>query len=243
MSYGTNSPFGLKPVLDISSAAPTQVQSFWIASGFVPTLPVGGTGIFTNDPLIQSAAGGIDLAPAAAGPILGTFQGCSYVDTNGVPQELPYILSGTATLGAVPVECFVTIDPDILYEIQIATSGGPSNAPAITATMVNNNAFFNSIAGTYNALVAGATVPTALVGTTPASNPVAGSTRTGLSAYYLSSATIAAGNPTYPLKIVALTTNVNNNIYAATQGNIIFNTAIVQLNSSYYLSGTGTAGV
>lgn len=228
MSFGTNSPFGLKPVQLMGQVWNNQWSTFYIPN--TGAAFTGGVSIFTNDPLIQTAAGAFDIAPAASGPILGTFQGCSYIDpTSKLPVFRPYLVSGqTTNMG--PIEVYITTNPDILYEIQIATPTGPSASPTLLTTNVNNNARFNVAAGTYT--------------DGSAANPGAGNTNTGISGFYLDSATIAAGNQTYPLKIVELTPSIFNNIYANTQGNVIFNTALVRINSSYYVAGGGSsAGV
>ena len=249
MSYGTNSPFGLRPAQYLGGQTWNggDYQTFYVPSGYV--FANANTALFTNDPVIQDTAnslGGIDtIVNATAGqPIIGSFQGCQYVDTTGIPQTSPYLLTGTTTLGGVPIEVYVTTG-DILYEVQIAVgAAGPSDAPFFVGSNVNKNANLSKLAGSYNLLTAAAQVPSQYVGTTPAANPGTGSTRTGLSGYYLASGSIGTGAGTDNVKIVQLCQNLLNNIYGVvTQGNIIFNTALVMINDNPYKGGTGTVGV
>lgn len=227
MSFGTNSPFGLKPVQLMGNVWNNQWTTYYLASGFTTT---GNVTLFTNDPLIQKNTGGIDIAPAASGPILGTFQGCSYIDgTSKLPVFRPYLVSGQTTVQG-QIEVYVTTNPDILYEIQIANPANGSAGPTLLTTNINNNARFNVVAATYT--------------DGSAANPGAGNTNTGISGFYLDSATITAAQQTYPLTIVQLTPSIFNNIYANTQGNVIFNTALVRLNTSYFVAiGGSGAGV
>lgn len=64
-----------------------------------------------------------------------------------------------------------------------------------------------------------------------------GSTITGQSGYALDSTTIATGNATRNLKIVALTPNVSNAF------GVLYNNALVKINNDIYNGGTGTVGV
>lgn len=236
MSFGTNSPFGLKPVQAMAQVLNSQWTTFYIPN--TGATFTGSVSLFTNDPLIQTNTGGINIAPAASGPIVGVFAGCSFIDSvTKLPVFRPYLLSGQTTIMG-PIEVYVWTNTDMLYEIQIATSGDNNAAPAITTTMINSNARFNvattSVPGTtfsYNAPY----------NTAQFNNPGAGNTNTGISGFYLDSATITAAQQTYPLTIVQLTPSIFNNIYSNTQGNVIFNTALVRLNTSYYTSVGGSS--
>lgn len=248
MSYGQNAPFGLKPV-QLLGGEPwngSGNQVFYVASPVV-IAQAGVTGFYFNDPVILKADGGLDgVANAAdAQAIVGSFQGCSYVGPDGVPVWSQYLLEGQTTLNNSPIEVYVASDPDILFEVQVAVSAaGPSAAPYLTAANVNENGLLSQLTGTYNVLTASAQVPYNLVGTTPAANPTASPGRSfGLSAFYLAFGSLAAANATYNVKVVQLTDNLQNNIYSNTQGNIIFNTALVLINNHPYKGGTGTAGV
>lgn len=227
MSFGTNSPFGLKPVQLMGDVWNNQWTVFYLPSA---TTFTGAVSLFTNDPVIQTATGGIDIAPAASGPILGTFQGCSYIDgTSKLPVFRPYLISGQTTSQG-QIEVYVTTNVDILYEVQIANPTGPGAPPTFLTTNVNNNARFNITSAAYT--------------DGSATNPGVGNTNTGISGFYLDATTLASGNLSYPLKVVQLTPSIFNNIYSNTQGNVIFNTAYVRLNSSYYTVGLGgSAGV
>lgn len=77
--------FGFGPADD----GPPVVRPYPITTGY-------GTGLLIGDPVKLLTDGSI--ARAAAGDrVLGIFQGCSYIDSNGVPQWGQWVASTTAT--------------------------------------------------------------------------------------------------------------------------------------------------
>ena len=104
----TSAPFGLKPAFHPSGTIRPVVMT--IASGYA-------TGILQNQPIKIHTDGTIQAA-AINDRFVGTFQGCWYTDAYGVPQfSNQWIASTTAASGTL-VNCWVTIDPATIYQIQ-----------------------------------------------------------------------------------------------------------------------------
>jgi hypothetical protein len=80
---------------------------------------------------------------AAGNRLIGSFDGCSYVDTNGDVQFRPRWATGTAVKTGTVVECTVFDDPFILFACQV------SSATGLLATDVGN--FADLVVGTGNA--------------------------------------------------------------------------------------------
>jgi len=222
MAYGfaTNTPYGLKPYR-------YQGNSLWDEGFTTYRIPTAyNQSLFIGDPV--GLASGYIVRATIGVPIIGVFRGCDYVDANGEEKFSEYWAANTPLFSAgTYAKCKVVDDPSVLFDIQIGTSGGPSAAPSFIVTNIGNNAQFDSVAGTYNAL------PSGIV---PAPNPITGNPKNGLSAYYLSSATISTANPTYNLKIIDLIPKVGND------AGVIFNSALVKINNHQFNGGTGTAG-
>lgn len=101
--------FGLKPDFQLSGIVRPWIYS--ITSGYA-------TGILTNQPvkIVPSSTGEGTIAAAAVGDrFIGTFQGCKYLDTNGVEQFSPQWIASTS---ATNIEAYVSLDPWIIYQIQ-----------------------------------------------------------------------------------------------------------------------------
>lgn len=213
MSYGINAPVGLRPTYMLSGATwNEQTNDYQIASGY-------GTSIFTGDPVIFTTTGTIILATGgnagAQGATMGVFMGCQY-ELNGTFVYSPFWPAGTVPDNAANATAFVVDDPNVVFDIQVA-----SNAAFANPTIVQTNMGLNA-----NFTVAG-------VG-----NPAAGSTITGQSAYYLLYESLAPGtSATLNLKLLRFTPNPKN-IPGAN-----FNNALVLINNHLYKGGTGTAGI
>ena len=219
MSYGYNAPRGLIPSQYLNGTSWSGQQSpYNILSGLAAS-------IRTGDPVIFDGNGGITLATAGTGNlILGVFQGVKYTDTSGIEQVLPNWTTGTVTLGAQPATAYVTDDPWLLYDIQIASGagGGPVAAPSIALADLGTNANLNVAQGTtYNAVG----------GVVPPANPAAGTAPAGQSVWYLDSVGQGAG-ATIQVKIIRFTPRPGN--IAA----LPFNNALCLINNSYYRAGT-----
>jgi len=71
------------------------------------------TAIFPGDPVVLQADGDIALAGTGS-RIVGVFNGCSYVDSNGVPQFGRW----PGTTGNTVREALVYDDPDTVFKVQ-----------------------------------------------------------------------------------------------------------------------------
>ena len=120
----TNAKFGLRPIGKLGSGVnSTGTTEYRILSGTTGS-------IFTGDPVVMKATGGIAVA-AAGDLLLGVFQGCQYTDSAGEVQFSPYFPDGTVTSDAV---AFVVDDPNALFEVESAATG------SVVQTVVGNNA-------------------------------------------------------------------------------------------------------
>ena len=166
------------------------------------------------------------ITVAGASPVLGVFMGCTYVNTSGVLVTSAYWPANTATFQAQGAKALVVDDPNVLFDIQVSNNG--NTISGIQAADINNNFSF-AVAGNGGG----------------ATNPAAGSTVTGQSAYYLDYATIA-NTATLSLKAMALTPYPGN-IFATAAPAVIgvgaYNNVLVILNNHILKGGTGTAGV
>jgi hypothetical protein len=213
MSYGINAPFGLRPTYTLNGGTwNNQTSDYQIISGY-------GTSLFQGDPVTFLNTGGIGIAvggnAGAQGPTLGVFMGCTYL-LNGTYVYAPYWPAGTVPDNAGNATAYIVDDPNVVFDIQVA-----SNAAAANPTIVQANMGLNA-----NFSVGG-------VG-----NPAAGSTVTGQSAYYLVFETLTPGtSASLNLKLLRFTPNPRN-VPGAN-----FNNALVIINNHQLKGGTGTAGV
>lgn len=263
MAYGTNAPFGLRPFSSISGGSWTEKTNQYT----IYADPTGATtyanSIFTGDPVVfaPTLAQGNNIAvylPArtvgtpttySAIPLLGVFQGCEYTLPNGTLVKSPYWPGGTAVRAGSVIKCLVIDDPDVVYDIQVSTSGdvlANANFPTINATATTYPAFF----GRNLALDIG-------VDGDPAQhlnvfNPTSGSTLTGQSAFYAVASSGTATNPltndylkttaTLPLKVLGYTPNPKN---IAQPGLTMATTPFlnIRVTINNHVFGHNTAGV
>lgn len=105
----TSAPFGLQPAYSPSGVVrPTNYQ---ITSGYATT-------IYANQPvkIVPSSTGEGTIAAAAVNDrFIGTFMGVQWVDSNGRPQ---FSNKWTASTVGTDIQCYVTLDPTIVYNIQ-----------------------------------------------------------------------------------------------------------------------------
>ena len=151
MSYGVNSPFGLRPYgHQISGVDDIKVNSNYTISAnslslnkgdpvmYVPqnaqyaVVANGYRGqqseIMLYNPVVTLQAGGtattvIPQNGVAGQPIVGVFQGCEYYTPNGTYVAQEYWQAGTATNGR-PVIASIIDDPFVIYDIQLGTYTG-----------------------------------------------------------------------------------------------------------------------
>ena len=211
MAYGVNAPFGLQSRFTLNSSTLSGQQSeYAIASGYA-------TALFSGDPVAFLGDGTIGICPAGT-PAIGVFGGVKFTDSLGNYFTQSFWPAAQTTLGAQAAVGYVIDDPNVEYDIQVSNSLNVAN-PAITAAHIGQNANFAIGGGGANIVPA---------------NPTSGSTRTGLSGYYLDFSTIATDS-TLSLKIVRFTPAINN------VASLPFNNVIVTLNNQAFKStGVGS---
>lgn len=214
MSNGTNTPFGLRPVISNSGGgAPITNTQYTIAATATGLLTYAQS-IFIGDPVTYTPTGYngnnalpgniIDIATANAAPfpannvfpagtmrpLLGSFGGCAYNSiTSGF---ISTTAAGTkAWIGGTPIvagtQIFTNINDDINAEFAVQVSNSVNNQSTI---------YLNSMAGqNANLVIGGGNV----------GNPAAGNPNTG-SAYYLDLSTI---NVTFDAAYVASNNTLN----------------------------------
>ena len=108
-----DAPFGFRPVRTLGgqpfSGARTE---YAIASGY-------NTNIFTGDLVELHTDGTITVGAAAQTNIVGVFDGCYYVNSDGEPKWSKYWPASTT---ATDIAAFVIDDPDLLFEVQEVSS-------------------------------------------------------------------------------------------------------------------------
>jgi hypothetical protein len=102
----TSAAFGLRPAFHPSGIIrPTAMT---IASGY-------GANILQFQPVLIAGTGGVIEAAGASDPIVGTFMGVEFTDTDGRRRVSN---KWTASTSATDIVAYVTTDPAIVYEIQ-----------------------------------------------------------------------------------------------------------------------------
>ena len=155
MSYGVNSPFGLRPYghliggtddIKVNSNYTISANSLSLNKGdpvmYVPqgaqyaVVANGYQGrqseIMLYNPVVALQVGGtvttvIPQNGVAGQPILGVFQGCEYYTPNGTYVAQEYWQAGTATNGR-PVIASIIDDPFVVFDIQLGTYMGANTA-------------------------------------------------------------------------------------------------------------------
>jgi len=136
MSYGTNKPWGLKPVRYMNGAAWNGQQTpYRIASGY-------NANLFTWDPAAAGANGFVTIATAGDNnAILGSFTGFQWVDANtGKTVFSSTWAANTVTFGAQDAIAFIADDPMIVFDVQ----GNAPNFPAANSGILNANLLRNA---------------------------------------------------------------------------------------------------
>lgn len=262
MAYGTNAPFGLRPLSSINGGSWTEKTTEYFIYTNAAGTTTYGTSVFTGDPVTWNPtlanAGTISVyLPArtvatpgtySALPILGVFQGCEYTDITGRLIKSAFWPGATLVYPGSVIRAFVIDDPDVVYDVQVSTPGdvlANANFPTINATTVAYPAWF----GRNLALDIGIDLdPNPHVNVL---NPASGSTITGQSAFYAVASSGTTTNPltndylkttaTLPLKALGYTLNPNN---VAGSGLTLATTPFlnirVTINNHFY--GHNTAG-
>jgi len=134
MAYGTNAPFGLRPVSYLGSGPiPCPQNSYFVAYNYA-------TALFTGDPVTLLADGTIGRATGANnGPVSGVFAGVQYYDVNNNLVNLPYWPNpAPPTFRNQNPVAFVLDDPNILYDIQAGNAAGSGGAGILQVDLFSN---------------------------------------------------------------------------------------------------------
>lgn len=157
MSYGQNSPFGLRPIghllggasnialargkyvidtiagITLNKGDPVVIQGS-IASSVVGQYFKGGETVITRySPTVTLNVANTRTGITTNSPIVGVFMGCKFKDANGTFVEQEYWATGTAVTSKV--EAIIYDDPNIIWELQLSTYLG-SNAADGTQFLV-----------------------------------------------------------------------------------------------------------
>ena len=245
MAYGTNAPFGLRPVKSISGGCwAEQTNPYRIAASADGTT-TSARSIFQGDLVVWNATaanqgGGTITAydydtDGAAGdnatPVIGVFVSCEYFLPSGELVQANYWPASTMVKAGSDITAFVTDDPSVLYNVQVSTWTNVLNNARFTKDLVGQN-FGVGVGGGGANLVP--------------NNPTGGNTSTGQSTAYLAT-TFTANNVahtvnTLPLKVMGYTpepTNLSQPIsYTADGTTQPFLNVIVALNNQTLKPGT-----
>lgn len=265
MAYGTNAPFGLRPLSSINGGSWTEKTNEYTIYADANGASYANS-IFTGDPVVfaPTLAQGNNIAvylPAKVTntpstfsplPILGAFQGCEYTLPNGTVVKSPYWPGGTVVLAGSVIKCLVIDDPDVVYDIQVSTTGDVlANARFPTVNVTGGTPFLYPAWFGRNLALAigndGDPAPHLNV-----INPISGSTLTGQSAFYAVASSGTATNPltndydktiaTLPLKVLGYTPDPRNIAGAnLTMATTPFLNVRVTINNHVF--GHNTAGV
>ena len=121
--------FGLVPAFHPSGTL--RPTSYSIATGYA-------TAIYANQPVKLSANGVIEAA-AVGDRFIGTFQGVRWTNTDGATQ---FSNRWTASTAGTDIECWVTLDPSIVYNIQADDT--------LDVTSIGGQYDFNAVSNTGN---------------------------------------------------------------------------------------------
>ena len=134
MAYPTiDKPYGLKPVNLLGG------QVYSGSTRQIPIASAHGTAIFYGDVVIMSSNGCINNATLTATTVnvVGVFQGCSYVNTQGQRVFSQYFPAGTTGTPDTSdgIVAYVADDPDLVMKVAIV-SGTTVVAQATRANLV-----------------------------------------------------------------------------------------------------------
>ncbi len=144
MAYGTNAPFGLRPICSINGGSWTEKVNKYNIYASADGATTYSTSIFTGDPVqfgtsvaATPAANGLmgtiarwtsafaDDTPStfAAKPVLGVFMGCEYFALNNPTVSVPskFWPASTQVVPGSQITAFVLDDPNVVYDIQVST--------------------------------------------------------------------------------------------------------------------------
>lgn len=147
MAYGTNAPFGARPLNSIAGGSWTEKVNEYEIYASADGTTTYASSIFTGD-FVQWGTSIAATAPAngavgtialyspgfadGAGtsafstvPVLGIFMGCRYVAANAVSstptQVSPYWPASTQVKPGTKIQAYILDDPNVLLDIQVST--------------------------------------------------------------------------------------------------------------------------
>ena len=127
----TNAPFGVRAVYHPSGVIRSEA--------FFPTT-IPASACYRGDPVKLTGDGDVVGIATGSNAIIGIFDGCEYVDAQGVPQTSPYWPASLS--GVTNIKWYVITDINTVFEVQ--------GAGAVAATAVGDSADLTIAAGNTN---------------------------------------------------------------------------------------------
>ena len=146
MAYGTNAPFGLRPMNSINGGSWTEKVNEYEIYASADGSTTYATSLYTGDPVqwgvsmgATPAANGLigtiarynptfaDGTPStfSAVPILGVFMGCRYEAANSIGNtphiSSPYWPASSLVKPGTKVIAYILDDPNVVFDIQVST--------------------------------------------------------------------------------------------------------------------------
>lgn len=174
MAYGTNAPFGLRPVCSINGGSWTEKTTEYLIYANAAGAVTYANPIFTGDPVVwgtsiaatPGANGGVgtiaaytpsftDGTPSTFGtqPILGVFWGCEYYSTITGTNNLiksAFWPGAAQVMPGTPIKAYVIDDPNVVYDIQVSSHiNAAANAFVGNPIFPNTNATNTTLPGSF----------------------------------------------------------------------------------------------
>jgi hypothetical protein len=156
MAYGTNAPFGLRPLKNNTGSTWVERRTPYRIPDSGGNNPVGYAvsifrGDLVNPSIIPGEVNTINLylpdftitAGNAANtfgqtqPVLGVFQDCEYYDINNVFTRSPIWPASTTIYPGTTITAYINDDPNVVWEVQVST---PINAIDANADFAGGSA-------------------------------------------------------------------------------------------------------
>lgn len=144
MAYGTNAPFGLRPVSSILGGSWTEKTNEYHIYASADGTNTYANSIFTGDPVVWGTS--LGATPAADGlfgtiaaynphftdgtpstfngaPIVGVFVGCEYLSTVTATNNLiksPFWPGGAQVMPGTKIKAYIIDDPEVLFDVQVS---------------------------------------------------------------------------------------------------------------------------
>lgn len=236
MAYGTNAPFGLRPLQSINGGSWTEKTNEYYIYADAAGTTTYATSLFTGDPVIWNPAAAqagtlavypspnLTAADPSTAPILGVFMGCEFFDTLNRLTKSAFWPGATPVYKNSLIKAWVIDDPTVVYDVQVSTSTNDPTTAFFTPQMFGQNFVLSQGYG-------GNVVK----------NPATGSIVSGQSAFYLNTQirTVDHTAATLSAKAFGYTLNPQNIPPAQlTLATTPFLNVRVMLNNHYFKAGT-----